>query len=312
MAWVATNPSNDELLINFPAQCRANWDALALGTDAALLITNAKVHPSAGIVDTKLAQITTAAKVSGAALCLFPNIPGSAGLIPIANIPIDIDGTLAANSDSLVPTQKAVKTYAGLRVISPATNSDGYIPQWNGADSKTLKNGLAINGAGGVCVPAGAANAANGVVILGADGKLPVLDGVNLTNVTFPYTAGSYLETSSDTEKTISAVSYTKMKEIRVGRGGVVTASFDIKNVVSGYPQYVSYGRIYVNGVAVGTQRSNATNVYATYSQNFTVNAGDLIQVYAYITNGSAYITGYIKNFRVYCGNPLAACVTLN
>ena len=29
-------------------------------------------------------------------------------------------------------------------VIGPATNTDSYIPQWNGADSKTLKNGLAV------------------------------------------------------------------------------------------------------------------------------------------------------------------------
>lgn len=87
MAWNKSNPQNDELLINFPAQCRANWDAIELGTDANLLITNAKVHSSAGIVDTKLAQITTASKVSGAALTLLANIPGGAGLIPVANIP---------------------------------------------------------------------------------------------------------------------------------------------------------------------------------------------------------------------------------
>ena len=92
MAWVKTNPSNDELLVNFPSQCRANWEALELGTDASLLITNAKVHTSAGIVDTKLAQITTASKVSGAALTLLPNIPAGAGLIPIANIP-DFDAS---------------------------------------------------------------------------------------------------------------------------------------------------------------------------------------------------------------------------
>ena len=26
--------------------------------------------------------------------------------------------------------------------ISPATNTDSYIPQWDGANSKTLKNGI--------------------------------------------------------------------------------------------------------------------------------------------------------------------------
>ena len=33
-------------------------------------------------------------------------------------------------------------------VIGPATNTDSYIPQWNGADSKTLKNGLAVPAGG--------------------------------------------------------------------------------------------------------------------------------------------------------------------
>lgn len=33
-------------------------------------------------------------------------------------------------------------------VVGPATNTDGHIPQWDGADSKTLKNGLAVPAGG--------------------------------------------------------------------------------------------------------------------------------------------------------------------
>jgi len=33
-------------------------------------------------------------------------------------------------------------------VIGPATNTDGYIPQWDGANSKTLKDGLAVPAGG--------------------------------------------------------------------------------------------------------------------------------------------------------------------
>ena len=29
-------------------------------------------------------------------------------------------------------------------VIGPSTNSDGYIPQWDGTNTKTLKNGLSV------------------------------------------------------------------------------------------------------------------------------------------------------------------------
>ena len=49
MAWDKTKPENDMLLINFPPACRANWDAVELGTDPNLQITNAKVSPGAGI-----------------------------------------------------------------------------------------------------------------------------------------------------------------------------------------------------------------------------------------------------------------------
>ena len=91
MAWDKSKPANDELLINFPAQCRANWDALEAQITAALKITNAKVADDAGIVDTKLAQIATAGKVSGAALTLLANVPSGAGLLPTANLP-SIDG----------------------------------------------------------------------------------------------------------------------------------------------------------------------------------------------------------------------------
>ena len=90
MAWNATLPQNNSLLINSPGYIRANWEAIALGTDSALLITNAKCASDMALVDTKLAQIVTASKVSGTALTLLPNIPAGAGLIPVANIPVGV------------------------------------------------------------------------------------------------------------------------------------------------------------------------------------------------------------------------------
>lgn len=54
-------------------------------------IVNNDISASAGIVDTKLAQITTASKVSGSALTLLANIPADAGVIPSANLPGGLD-----------------------------------------------------------------------------------------------------------------------------------------------------------------------------------------------------------------------------
>lgn len=50
-------------------------------------ILNEDINSSAAIADTKLAQITTAGKVSGAALTNLANIPAGAGIIPSANAP---------------------------------------------------------------------------------------------------------------------------------------------------------------------------------------------------------------------------------
>ena len=64
--------------------------ALVVGTNAGVIpstgVANADVSATAAIVDTKLAQITTAAKVSGAALTLLGSIPAGAGVIPGANV----------------------------------------------------------------------------------------------------------------------------------------------------------------------------------------------------------------------------------
>jgi len=90
-AWDKTKPADNDIRKQAPSQIRANWEAIETGTDAALLVTNAKVSPTAGIVDTKLATISTAGKVSGAALTSLASVPSGAGVIPTANIP-SIDG----------------------------------------------------------------------------------------------------------------------------------------------------------------------------------------------------------------------------
>ncbi|MFH1118600.1 MAG: hypothetical protein V1775_02170 [Bacteroidota bacterium] len=51
--------------------------------------------------------------------------------------------------DTSIPTEKAVRDAldavpGGGDVLGPVANTDNYIPQWDGADSKTLKDGLAV------------------------------------------------------------------------------------------------------------------------------------------------------------------------
>lgn len=63
-------------------------------------ITNANISGSAAITDSKLAQLTTAGKVSGAALTLLGSIPSGAGVVPIANLATGTpDGTKFIRDD---------------------------------------------------------------------------------------------------------------------------------------------------------------------------------------------------------------------
>lgn len=61
--------------------------------------------------------------------------------------------------------------FAGNHVQNSGTNSDGAVPQWNGANSNTLKAGLAVG------------TAANNLVQLDGSAKLPAVDGSQLTNI---------------------------------------------------------------------------------------------------------------------------------
>src|SRR5471030_1142912 len=61
------------------------------------------------------------------------------------------------------------------------------------------------------------------------------------------------------------------------------------------------YTQLYVNGSARGTARSNSAQTDVTYTEDITVNPGDVVQIYFYLRT-SAY-HGYIKNFKICCGN---------
>lgn len=68
---------------------KVNMDTASVASDEIEdgSIVNADINAAAAIADTKLAQITTAGKVSGAALTSLASIPAGAGVIPAANLP---------------------------------------------------------------------------------------------------------------------------------------------------------------------------------------------------------------------------------
>lgn len=142
------------------------------------------------------------------------------------------------------------------------------------------------------------------------DGKILVYHTSNdrfAYEVNLPtFSPGNIVFVRSDTAYAASNVSWTKYKEIYVGASGTITAFFDIKNLNPGYGGI--HAKIYVNGSPVGTQRTTTSVSYQTFSENISIAAGDLVQLYIKDTN----IGFSIRNFRLKCSGFYGGYVTYN
>lgn len=82
-------------------------------------IVNADVGAAAAIVDTKLATISTAGKVSGAALTSLSSIPAGAGLIPAANLPAAVPFVISTSCET---SARFTQTVGGSGAVSFGTD----------------------------------------------------------------------------------------------------------------------------------------------------------------------------------------------
>jgi len=194
-AWDKTRPTDSDQLKTSPGVIRDNWQAIETGTDAALLVTNAKVSATAGIVDTKLATIVTPGKVSGAALTLLGSVPAGAGTLPVANTPY---GTAANQLVKLDANAKIPALDASLVTGLTATQ----IPN---LDAAKITSGTLPTGRGGTGAT-GTVNAASGVVVLDASAKLPAVDGSALTAISGNWKAVQSGTVTSGANFTISSL----------------------------------------------------------------------------------------------------------
>lgn len=107
------------------------------------------------------------------------------------------------------------------------------------------------------------------------------------------FSAGTSVIASANTERSSAYDAYTLVKAIQVVSAGTVTVSFDLKTGTGGT---AVYGKIYKNTVAVGTERSDASGTYQTFTENFEVARGDTIQLYAKRTGA---VSTFYRNFQV-------------
>jgi len=108
-------------------------------------------------------------------------------------------------------------------------------------------------------------------------------------------TASDVLKSSADTEQSVGEVAYTKKKEIEINKKGSLRVKHDMKG--NGISQCES--RVYINGVAAGTERIKVTDSsYTTYSEDFNAEIGDLVQLFIGASGTGAGC--FCRNFRIY------------
>ena len=121
--------------------------------------------------------------------------------------------------------------------------------------------------------------------------------GVSKPNTGGPGNVALFIDQSTG----IGSSSWTKERDLKCLSDGTYTVSFALKANVAGK---TASGRIYVNGIAVGTTRTNTTTTYIVYTENISIQAGDNLQLYGYSPDGTALY--YITDFKVSAlNNPL-------
>lgn len=102
------------------------------------------------------------------------------------------------------------------------------------------------------------------------------------------------IQATADTERTTSSNTYVKLKDISINNiGGVIHTTFDLK---TDNGANAAFGRVYVNDIAVGTERTTTSTSFVTFVEDITVVAGDNVQIYAHTTSGDV---ARIQNYQI-------------
>lgn len=110
-----------------------------------------------------------------------------------------------------------------------------------------------------------------------------IFNNINATGSEGTRSAGSYVCFSRTSSSTVSgANSYTRASGyvFKFKKSGTYTVIFRLKS--DNDSGDLSYARIYVNGAAVGTERSVKNKGASNFSQNITLNAGDVLDIRAH------------------------------
>ena len=109
------------------------------------------------------------------------------------------------------------------------------------------------------------------------------------------YKAGDSVVSFDPKTKTVTSSGYEKKREFTLDKAGTLRIKFYVAG--DDGSDTLGYGKIYRNGVAVGTERSSESG--STFTEDISGwSRGDLVQLYAKTANES--FPGLVKNFGIY------------
>lgn len=205
---------------------------------------------------------------------------------------------------------------------APAGYTTGMMVAFKASASNTGAPTLNVNGLGAkniYKITGGSVSAlASGDIVSGGayqalyDGTQFILLNGNLSSQT-TLTAGSFLigawpldtvYTNNDVNRTTY---YKHGQRFYIPYDGTVSTSFEMNVSLDGA---TAYARIYKNGSAAGTERTNSTNSYVTYTENLSVAAGDYLELYLKTSSGTGRYT-QTRNFELLSGTYMPGLLTV-
>ena len=108
---------------------------------------------------------------------------------------------------------------------------------------------------------------------------------------------------SNDTSRNTTSTTYVKLKEIAVYLNVNLRICWEYWN---GSTPGTVYTKLYINGVAVGSEKSTTSGVAVPVSEDVEINNGDLLQIYGKVSvtdSPNCYISNMRINFIEYVSN---------
>lgn len=143
-----------------------------------------------------------------------------------------------------------------------------------------------------------AENAVEAIMLAPLQAIQASLESIDSKRITDQVRASEDLLASANTERaTLTEQVFTLRKSITISQSGQYRIKFDLGNSSAGVGTIT--GRIYKNGVAVGTSRAQSSDTYATYTEDISNwTAGDLCQLYT--TQSAAATAHKCRNFQIF------------